>query len=93
MPRNEFTLIKQHVSSAETHLKRADREYAYYKNGHPYAGADDKDDHYLKSQKAYAAAKNCAEKALELLRKTPDRDLENRARAVLSKCNKNYWKE
>lgn len=88
MPRNEFTLIKQYVSSAETHLKRADREWAYYKNGHPHAGADDKDDHLLKSQKAYAAAKTYAEKALELLRKTPDRDLENRARAVFDKCNK-----
>ena len=35
------------------------------------------------------AAKTYAEKALELLRKTPDRDLENRARAVLNKCNQN----
>ena len=89
MPRNEFTLIKQYVSSAETHLKRADREWAYFKNGHPHARANDNDDHLVKSQKAYTAAKNCAEKALGLLRKTPDRDLENRARAVLNKCNQN----
>lgn len=88
MPRNEFTLIKQYVSSAETQLKRADREWAYYKNGHPHARVDDNDDHLLKSQKAYAAAKICAEKALALLSKTPDRDLENRARAVFDKCNK-----
>lgn len=87
--RDELSMIKYQVSCAETHLARADREYAYYKNGHPHAGMNDKDDHYLKSQKAYAAAKKCAEKALELLRRTPDGDLERRARAILDKCNRN----
>ena len=85
--RDEFTLIKQYVSSAETQLARADREWAYYKNGHPKT--KETQPHYIKSQWAYAAAKNYAEKALALLKKTPNSDLERRANAIISKCNQN----
>lgn len=87
MPRNEFTLIKQYVGSAETQLARADREWAYYKNGHPIT--KETQPHYVSSQRAYGAAKQYAEKALALLRKTPDVDLERRAKVVLDKCNCN----
>lgn len=87
MPRDEFTLIKQYVSSAETQLARGDREWAYYKNGHPKT--NETQPHYLTSQRAYAAAKQYAEKALDLLRRTLDGDLERRAKAIISKCNRN----
>ena len=87
MPRNEVTLIKQYVSSSETQLARGDREWAYYKNGHPRTG--ETQPHYLASQRAYTAAKTYAEKALVLLSNTPDRDLENSAKVVLKKCNQN----
>ena len=87
MPRDNFTLIKQYVSSAETQLARADREWAYYKNGHPIT--KETQPHYIKSQRAYAAARTYAEKALVLLKENHDSDLERRAHNVISKCNKN----
>ena len=87
MPRDNFTLIKQYVSSAETQLQRADREWAYYKNGHPIT--KETQPHYIKSQRAYAAAKQYAEKALTLLKFNPDMNLERRANVVISKCNQN----
>ena len=37
MARNEFTKIKQYISSSETQLDRGNRDWAYYKNGHPIA--------------------------------------------------------
>lgn len=87
MPRDNFTLIKQYVTSAETQLQRADREWAYYKNGHPIT--KETQPHYIKSQRAYAAAKQYAEKALTLLKVNPDMNLERRANVVISKCNQN----
>ena len=65
--RDEISAIKYQVSLAETCLKRADREWAYYKNGHPNPQSDiSSQEHYLKSQKSYAAAKDHAEKALTI---------------------------
>lgn len=85
--RDELSAIKYQVSCAERHLTRADREWAYYKNGHPIT--KETQPHYVSSQRAYGAAKQYAEKALALLRKTPDVDLERRASVVLDKCNCN----
>ena len=87
-----LTGIKRKVSSAETFLAKAKREYAYYKNGSPYPKGkvpnDNETYHYLASQNAYTAAKKYAESALELLKKTPDAELETRAKKVLDECNK-----
>ena len=87
-----LTSIKRKVSSAETFLEKAKREYAYYKNGSPYPPGkvpnDNETHHYLASQNAYTAAKKYAEGALELLKKTPNAELETRAKKVLDECNK-----
>lgn len=60
------------VHTAQTALEKADREYAYYKNGSPYLEGSVRNDtpqhHYLESQKSYREAKNYAEKALEVLK-------------------------
>ena len=85
--RDEYSNIKYYVSSAEYNLERGNRQWAYYKNGHPVTGETEQ--HYFTSQKAYKKAKEFAEKALELLRKTPDGDLERRAKVVIAKCNRN----
>ena len=36
--RDAFSQIKYYVSFAETCLKRANKQWAYYKNGHPISG-------------------------------------------------------
>lgn len=84
---------KRFVHTAQTALKRADREYAYYKNGSPYPEGSVPNDtpqyHYLESQKSYREAKNYAERALEVLKVVKDAELEREARAILAKCNRN----
>lgn len=87
--RDEISAIKYQVSLAETCLKRADREWAYYKNGHPNPQSDtSSQEHYLKSQKSYAAAKEHAEKAMSMLRELNEPELERKAKEILSKCVK-----
>lgn len=86
--RDIFSKIKQFVSSAESQLKRAKREWAYLKNGHPIGGDENLTGHYLSSQKGYEAARRYAEKALDLLKNNPDSELEARARNVLQVCNR-----
>ena len=87
----ELSDIKRKVSTAETFLAKAKREYAYYLNGSPYPEGKVANDtaqfHYLESQKAYAQAKRYAEAALILLKKNSDKSLEQRAKQVLAACN------
>lgn len=85
--RDEFSNIKYYVSSAEYNLERANRQWAYYKNGHPITG--ETEPHYFASQKAYKKANEFAEKALKLLKNSSDRDLEKRAKNVIAICNRN----
>ena len=86
--RDEISAIKYQISLAETCLKRADREWAYYKN-EPDFDNKTPQSHYLASQKAYAAAKEHAKKALEMLSGKSEPELERRARAIIDKCNHN----
>lgn len=86
--RDIFSKIKQFVSSAETQLERAKREWAYFKNGHPIDGNENLTRHYLSSQKGYNAAREYAEKALDLLKDNLNSELEARARNVLQVCNR-----
>ncbi|MCI6663630.1 MAG: hypothetical protein MSL09_05380 [Spirochaetia bacterium] len=84
--RDAFSQIKYYVSFAETCLKRANKQWAYYKNGHPISG--ETQPHFFKSQKSYENAKKFAAKALELLKVTPNNDLEKRAKIIINNCNK-----
>lgn len=87
--RNELTRIKQHIGLAETCLNKANREWAYYKNGHPHIENDNSNAHYLASQKAYADARKYAERALEELLGLNEPELEQRAKMIIDKCNHN----
>lgn len=86
--RDEFSKIKYYINFAETCLKRANREWAYYKNGHPYNQMNDNANHYLKSQKAYSATKDLLEKAAALLKETPNKELEEKVKSMSLCCNK-----
>lgn len=82
-----LTLVKRYTSTAETHLRKADREYAYYKNekfGDPQA-------HYLTSQQCYSKAKEMAEKTLQTMdaEGINDPNLRARLNAIILKCNNN----
>lgn len=85
---NNLSNAKRFVHTAETALKKADKEYAYYKNGVPYH-EERPVDHYKESQKAYMEARSYANKALEVLKVVHDSELESEARAILDKCNRN----
>jgi hypothetical protein len=85
--RDEFSNIKYYVSSAEYNLERANRQWAYYKNGHPITG--ETEPHYVASQKAYKKANEFAAKALELLNQFPNGELEKRAKNIIAICNRN----
>lgn len=90
---NNLSNAKRFVHTAQTALKRADREYAYYKNGSPYPDGSVPNDtaqhHYLESQRSYREAKNYAEKALEVLKVVHDAELEREAHEIIAKCNRN----
>lgn len=91
--RNELTTIKQHLGLAERCLQRADREWAYYKNGQPLPNGtvdfSNSKGHYMSSQKSYASAKEYAEKVLQELKGFNELELERRAKSVIAKCNYN----
>ncbi len=88
-----ITQAKRYIGTAETELKRADREWAYYKNGSPYPPGsvynDTPEYHFLASQKAYASAKKFAEKALEIVKGGIDPSIEERAKKIIMKCEAN----
>ena len=48
-----------------------------------------KDCYYFASQKAYKKANEFAEKALKLLKTSPNSDLEKRAKNIIAICNRN----
>lgn len=90
-----LTNAKRAIGTAETCLFKADREWAYYKNGSPYPiGAVENDTtqtHYLKSQRSYAKALEFALKGIEILKDIKDdskTSLENRAQKVIDKSNR-----
>lgn len=59
----KLTNAKRAISTAETFLKKADREWAYYKNGSPHpAENESQQSHYLKSQSGYMNALKFAHK-------------------------------
>lgn len=87
--RNELTKVKQHIGLAETCFEKANKEWAYYKNGCPHVKNDDPTTYYLASQKAYANAKKYAEKVLEELAGLNEPTLEQRAKMIIDKCNHN----
>ena len=62
MATNKETLIKRFESTADTHEKKANREWAYAKN-------DKGSEHYAKAKDAYERARRNREKA-EILKKS-----------------------
>lgn len=67
----QLSNIKRNISTAEHHIKTADREYAYYKNcdqpNHPFLKPEDKQKHYLKAQQCYAQARDFLDRAKSLI--------------------------
>lgn len=85
--RDEISAVKYQIGLAETCLKRADREWAYYKNGFPNPQSDiSSQKHYLNSQKSYVSAREHAEKALNMLRVLNEPELKRKAQTILDKC-------
>lgn len=88
-----LTDIKRTISTAETWLKKGNREWAYYKNGSPYPDGAVKNDnphnHYLKSQSSYSNALKFALQALEMLKTTYEVSLANKAQSIIDKCKHN----
>ncbi len=71
MKDNRETAIKRYESTARTFGKKANREYAYSKNGHPHEDKNDtaaRQGHYLESQRCYALRDKFQKKADDLKR-------------------------
>lgn len=67
----QLSNIKRFISTAEHHIKTAEREYAYYKNcdqpNHPFLKPEDKQKHYLNAQQSYAKARDFLDRAKSLI--------------------------
>ena len=83
--RDKLTLVKSYVGTAEMHLEKANRTYAYYKNNFN----DKAQYYYVQSQQAYKKAREIAQKDLDTMRSNniSDSGLESRIHAILSKCD------
>ena len=68
---NQLSNIKRYINTAERHISKANREYAYYKNCDKqtsnYLNPEDKQKHYMNAQNNYKKAKDLIDKAKSLI--------------------------